>query len=91
MFPLIKQLYEKSVELNDLSCVTIARDFGGILEGLRSCLPVSDSIWFLESFTALSNKGLPAKPGDNQYANASQVSEMCILYKHYCSYFFLIS
>lgn len=75
MFPLIKQLYEKSIGQNDISCITIAKDFGGILEGLQSCLPMSDCMWFLESFSALSNKGLPAKPGDNQYANASQVNE----------------
>lgn len=73
MFPLIKQLYEKSIHHNDISCVTIAKEFGSILEGLQSCLPVSDSMWFLESFTALSNKGLPTKPGDAQHANTSQV------------------
>lgn len=76
MFPLIKQLYEKSVDNNDISCVTIAKEFGGILKGLQSCLPVSDSMWFLESFGGLSNRGLPAKPGDTQYANASQVKKI---------------
>lgn len=83
MFPLIKHLYEKSVEQSDISCVTIAKDFGGILEGLQTCLPVSDSIWFLDSFSALANKGLPAKAGDNQYANASQVSVVIedVIYK----------
>lgn len=73
MFPLIKQLYEKSVDRNDASIVTISKEFGGILEGLQSCLPVSDTMWFLECFTTLSNRGLPAKPGNVQQANASQV------------------
>lgn len=70
---MIKQLYDKSMEMNDIGCVAIAKEFGGILRGLQSCLAISDSMWFLEIFTMLSNKGLPAKPGDQFFTNASQV------------------
>lgn len=73
MFPLIKQLYQRSVEQNDASSLTIAKEFGGILEGLQSSLEVTDSTWLIETFTAMSNRGLPAKMADSQQAKASQV------------------
>lgn len=79
MFPLIKQLYEKCLDHNDISSVTIAKEFSGILDGMQSCLPVSDSMWFLGCFTELLNRGLPTKPGDTQQVSASQLVNFSVL------------
>lgn len=77
VIPLVIQVVDKAIATTDNCSVAVSREFGKILDGLRSCLTPNDILWFLNCFKALASKGL----GHSLSDKASEISQvnMCKL------------